>query len=213
MKNDYNKFWRENIAQTAETGKRFGWFRRKRYAILARLFPRFMIKRFPARKYYRAVSSISEGFLCDLGCGLGGATALYYALSGKPAVGIDISWEAIRFAGSEKQRLRFNSLEFAVSNVFNTPFKNNLFDTVYLGQVLEHIPNEDKALREAQRILKPDGLLVITVPKENLLPSPYHLRTYTAKDLENLLKPYSGGEIQFYDFDPKRLAVSVRIRK
>ncbi|MBI4835139.1 MAG: class I SAM-dependent methyltransferase [Planctomycetes bacterium] len=210
MQSDYNDFWQKHIGVK---GKRFGWFRRKRYAVLAKLFPRFMLKRFPARKYHLGVASISEGDFCDIGSGLGGATALYNALSNKPAVGIDISVEAVSFAQSEKKRLGFKKVRFAVSDVFRTPFKDNSFDTVYLGQILEHLPDEHKSLREACRILKPNGLLVITVPKEDMLPSPYHVREYTTDSLKNLLKPYSNEEIAFYDFDKTRLAASLRIKK
>jgi SAM-dependent methyltransferase len=210
MQSDYNDFWQKHIGKK---GKRFGWFRRKRYAVLAKLFPRFMLKRFPARKYHLGVASIAEGDFCDIGCGLGGATALYSALSNKPAFGIDISVEAVFFAQSERKRLGFKKVRFAVSDIFHTPFRENSFDTVYLGQVLEHLPDEHKSLREACRILKPDGLLIITVPKEDMLPSPYHVREYTSESLEKLLSVYSGGKLDFYAFDKTRFAVSFRIKK
>jgi len=213
MRNDYNQFWHDKITETAKQGKRYGWFRRKRYARWARLFPRFILKNFPARNYYRGVASICEGFFCDLGCGLGATGAIYYALSGKPSVGTDISLEAIHFACAEKQRLGFKYPNFLSSDIFHTPFSANLFDTIYLGQVLEHIPDEHRALREAKRILKPNGLLIISVPKENMLPSPYHVREYKINDIEKLLSSYSKEKPVFYDFDQRRFVVTMRINK
>ena len=212
MTEDYNKFWKQNISEIAKEGKRYGWFRRKKYAHIARLFPKFILKRFPARKYQFGVASISEGFLCDLGCGLGGTSALYHALRNKPVIGADISIEAIRFANMEKQRLGFTTIKFIVSDITHTPFKKGLFDTVYLGQVLEHVPDEHKVLKEAMRILKPNGILIISIPKEDMLPSPYHVREYKTNDVEKLLSAYSKEKPVFYDFDPRRFVVSIRIK-
>ena len=121
--------------------------------------------------------------------------------------------EAIHFACAEKQRLRFKYPDFLSSDIFHTPFRDNLFDTVYLGQVIEHVPDEHSALREAKRILKPNGLLIISVPKEDMLPSPYHVREYKANDIEKLLSSYSKDKPVFYDFDPRRFVVSIRIIK
>ncbi|MEK7448399.1 MAG: class I SAM-dependent methyltransferase [Planctomycetota bacterium] len=238
----YDDFWSTEIT----AGRKFrhkSWFRRRRYQWLSYLLPRLALKSWPSRGYHRGVVSISEGFFADLGCGLGACAGLYYASSNRPAVGVDASGTAIKFAHNEKIRLGFKQplgrlgavspsavisgpnceaepLNFLTGDVHQIPLKNNLFDTVYLGQVLEHVESEHRVLKEAVRILKPDGKLIITVPKENQLPSPYHLRIYTAQSLTELLRPYlppdetgTTGKILFHQFDRKRLAVSLRIAK
>lgn len=43
-------------------------------------------------------------------------------------------------------------------------FKNNSYDIVLNNHVLEHISNDIEAIKEIQRILKPDGVAIITVP-------------------------------------------------
>ena len=50
------------------------------------------------------------------------------------------------------------------------PYENDYFDTVYMGQILEHIKNPGSVLNEVKRILKQDGVLIIDVP------NPYHLK-------------------------------------
>ena len=45
------------------------------------------------------------------------------------------------------------------------PFAPGTFDAVVLGEVLEHIERDDLALSEAWRVLKPGGILAVTVPR------------------------------------------------
>ncbi|MCK4909058.1 MAG: class I SAM-dependent methyltransferase [Planctomycetes bacterium] len=208
----YDDFWSTELAR-GQKFKNRSWFKRPGWRWLSRFWPRLALKRGSARRYQRGIAAIIEGFFCDLGCGLGGCVGLHQAFSKDPAVGIDVSATAIKFAYSEKKRLKFNLINFLAGDTFYTPFKNDLFGTVYLGQVLEHVPDEKKALREAVRILNPGGKLIISVPKEDCLPSPYHLRTYTTQSLTELLTPYTNQPIAFHEFDPKRLVVSLSINK
>ncbi|MBV5278114.1 MAG: class I SAM-dependent methyltransferase [Campylobacteraceae bacterium] len=48
------------------------------------------------------------------------------------------------------------------------PFTDNEFDCVTILDVIEHIYDQDKVLKEISRVLKKDGLLIITVPKKNI---------------------------------------------
>ena len=56
------------------------------------------------------------------------------------------------------------ALSGVVCNGENLPFSSNHFDVVLFSQVLEHIPDDDKALLECYRILKKDGVLILAVP-------------------------------------------------
>ena len=49
-------------------------------------------------------------------------------------------------------------------NAESLPFEDDTFDIVYSSHVLEHVTNEDKALQEMRRVLKPDGVLIIGMP-------------------------------------------------
>jgi SAM-dependent methyltransferase len=44
------------------------------------------------------------------------------------------------------------------------PFKDDVFDFVIINHVMEHIPDELRALRELYRVLKPSGTVVLSVP-------------------------------------------------
>ncbi len=44
------------------------------------------------------------------------------------------------------------------------PFKRNSFDAVFIIDVIEHVPDEDKALKEIYRVLKPGGFFIASTP-------------------------------------------------
>lgn len=59
--------------------------------------------------------------------------------------------------------LRTKNVNFQV-DILNLPFNSNSFDFVFASHVLEHIKNDDGALSEIQRILKPKGIAILPVP-------------------------------------------------
>ncbi len=66
------------------------------------------------------------------------------------------------------------------------PFPARFFDAVLMAEVLEHLVEDWIALREAHRVLKDEGKLVITVPFYNDQPI-YHVRIYSPKTILRLL--------------------------
>lgn len=50
------------------------------------------------------------------------------------------------------------------ADICNLPFENNSFDVILCNHVLEHIPDDKKAMQELYRILKPKGWAIIQVP-------------------------------------------------
>ena len=53
------------------------------------------------------------------------------------------------------------------ADICNLPFKENSYDFIICNHVLEHIPDDRKAMRELYRILKPGGTAILQVPLEN----------------------------------------------
>lgn len=77
-----------------------------------------------------------------------------------------------------------------------TRFENEFFDAVLLPEVLEHLVKDHIALAEVRRILKDDGLLLVTVPFLHDDPE-YHIRVHTRKSITRLLQA-SGFEVVDY---------------
>ncbi|MBD2713632.1 class I SAM-dependent methyltransferase [Microvirga sp. STR05] len=101
--------------------------------------------------------------------------------------GIDISETAIALA---QQRGIPN---VAVMDGIKLEFADSSFDLVVASDVLEHIQNEEQALNEWQRVLKPNGQLLVYVPAHPSLWSRHdvanhHFRRYTAASLSQALR-------------------------
>jgi len=83
----------------------------------------------------------------------------------------------------------------AVGIAENLPFEDRCFDAVCTFDVLEHLPDEAPALMEAQRVLKPGGMLFISVPLHPELWSRHdmrcgHYRRYRKGEVIKLLEEY-----------------------
>lgn len=69
-----------------------------------------------------------------------------------------------------------------VSDITHIPVENESFDVVLCSEVLEHIPDPTKALDEFRRILKFDGVLILTAPfASNVHFAPYHFSSGFSK--------------------------------
>lgn len=190
-------------------GKRAWVSKKPLYQWLSIFAPRFMLTFKPRKRYYLGVAKLGEGKFCDLGCGSGAAGGMYSVLSGNQSFGMDYSLEGIRIGREEARRVSA-SCRFLVGDVSHVGIKSDYFDTVYLGQVLEHLSDDRAALAEAIRIVKPSGKLIISVPTEHMPDNPEHINIYTADKLEKMLSDFGIAEIIFHDIDKNRYVVSGR---
>lgn len=104
-----------------------------------------------------------SGRILDAGCGIGGYL-IYLRSKGYDVYGIDFSKEAI-----SKLKLYDSSLKVKVANCENLPFPEHYFDLYISLGVLEHIEHGySNALKEAYRVLKKDGIIIISIPWMNI---------------------------------------------
>jgi SAM-dependent methyltransferase len=52
------------------------------------------------------------------------------------------------------------------ADICNLPFADNDFDILFCNHVLEHIPDDTKAMQELYRVLKPGGMAVLQIPQD-----------------------------------------------
>ena len=108
------------------------------------------------RKFVKAI---------EIGCGEGFSTQRLRKL-----LPSNIELSASEFVGElvPKAKKRNPAVKIIEESIYDTTHKDNTFDLIFLLEVLEHLDYPDKALEELARIIKPDGFLVLGVPREPL---------------------------------------------
>jgi ubiquinone/menaquinone biosynthesis C-methylase UbiE len=147
---------------------------------------------------------MKPGFrVLDAGCGTGRHIREVFQSPGVDVVGIDRKWGdlcEVRNSLYSMTNDESGSCIAAKADVTNLPFKDSAFDIVICSEVLEHIPENEAAVRELVRVLKPGKDMVISVP--SFLPERIcwaisedyhrepggHIRIYKKKSLKNLLE-------------------------
>ena len=137
---------------------------------------------------YSRKSTLHRGL--DLGCGDGGNLE-WLRKYVEELYGSDYNLLRLtRAVNSKSAKLLF------MADITDYPANDNIFDLIFFNHVLEHIPEDLKALTEAHRILKHGGLLIVGVPNEGamvwqlaykiqpkVLKGTDHVHFYTAESL------------------------------
>ena len=134
------------------------------------------------KKYLPKIDS--KRTILDAGCGTGINLALLSEFG--DVKGVDRSDEAIHFCNLRGEN------NVRKSEIETLPFADGSFDLVTALDVLEHIPDDARALREIVRVCMPGGRVLITVP---VFPSlwcehdeiNHHVRRYEPKQIRSLV--------------------------
>lgn len=121
----------------------------------------------------------------DIGCGAGLAVEELGKVFNKVS-GLDVSPEALSFC----RKRGLNNLVLSSVDNINSPDRS--FDLITAFDVLEHV-DDQKALQECHRILRPSGIIIVTVPAYQSLWSYWdemlgHKRRYNIKSLGTILE-------------------------
>lgn len=95
----------------------------------------------------------------DCGCGMGFHLFALARLRRLDLVGLDADPE--RLAWARRERVPG---ELVLGDAERLPFADESFDGVLMSEVLEHLPDDAGALAEVRRVLKPGGVLAVSVP-------------------------------------------------
>lgn len=157
-------------------------------------------------RYKFASQFVKNKKVLDFGCGSGYGSAL---LAGAAAhvTGVDISQEAIDHARDHYQKE--NNKFFTADVVDAKLLESDSFDVVVSFEVIEHLPDRGRYLREACRLLKPGGVFIVSTPNKKYSspglekPSnPYHVIEFYLKDFKDLLSEHFG-KIEIHGQDPQ----------
>jgi len=134
--------------------------------------------------------------ILDIGCGAG-TLSFYLANKGHDVLGIDISQKAISECLNSKKVLGLKNLRFQQID-FPNNYPKEKFDEVLFTEVIEHLEDDKKALNAIYRVLRPNGLMILSTPSnkaplyqlglvEEFDRKVGHLRRYELNQLKNLV--------------------------
>lgn len=158
---------------------------------------------------------VGEGRLLDIGCGNGRFLSTMRKL-GWQTHGVEKSPKASRYAREELH------LDVNTGDLLDSKYQDNFFDVVTMWHSLEHLFEPLKTLKEIRRIIKNDGLLVVSVPNIDSfvarvfktywygLQLPVHLVAFTTDSITKILKS-AGFDVKkvYYDRRNSTLKLSL----
>jgi len=120
-----------------------------------------------ARRIVEEIDPQRGDKILEIGCGDGFYLHLLSNLgvNNLNLTGVDIDENALE---SARKNLKGRGIELKKADVIKRlPFEDNSFDKIIMSEVCEHLLNDVKGLKEARRVLKKGGTLVVTVPNHN----------------------------------------------
>ena len=138
------------------------------------------------------LGDVKKKKVLDVGCGDG---ALTYRIvkKGAEVIGLDNSEEGIRLAEQIFSEKKIPT-RFILASAYKIPLESNSIDCVVLSEVIEHVAEPEKILSEIQRVLKPEGKVVISTPyRLSEIPGQFHVKEYYPSELKSLLAKYFSG--------------------
>jgi SAM-dependent methyltransferase len=128
---------------------------------------------------------LGDGPVLDLGCGVGHS---FHLLAPRETVGVDLDAAALR--GQQRRTV--------VADMRQLPFAAAEFGSVLSVQSLEHVPDPERVLAEAARVLAPEGIAVFVTPNRLTLGrpdeiiDPYHFVEFDAAELDAVCRAAFG---------------------
>lgn len=165
-----------------------------------------LLEKWRVNSVLKYIDANDQDEILEVGCGAG--NVLEKIPKGK-LYGVDLSGFLV-----EKARKKLKDrAKIEVGDAENLPFQDENFDKVYCTEVLEHVLHPEKVISEIHRVLKSDGVLVVTVPKEQAID--FAKKTLKLMGLYNLLLQNQGGyntselnewHLHEFDFDKFKTA-------
>ncbi len=146
---------------------------------------------------YEGVRGIVKGkIVLDIASGSGYGTQLL-AKEAKKIYGVDVSSDSIAYA---EENYGGSNIEYIVGDGEKIPLKDGSVDVVISFETIEHIKDYKRFMSEVRRILKKDGLLVLSTPNdiEFAEGNHFHLHEFEQKELEDLIHQYFAYTKSYY---------------
>lgn len=145
------------------------------------------------QRYHFAKDFSIDREVLDIACGSGYGSYFLAKTGSRSVKGVDISKEAIHYC---KRRYRCNNLAFSVMDATKLQFPACTFDTVISFETIEHIKDCNLFLAELKRVLKPNGVIVISTPNKEVYgrlggdAHKFHVKEFYLDEFKELISRY-----------------------
>jgi len=148
-------------------------------------------------KQYQFAAQFARGKdVLDVGSGTGYGAAYLKGHGAKSVTGIDNSAEAVGFA---KRRYGKDKIDFLQMDAHNIQLHDQSVDLVTSFESLEHLARPAENLAEIKRVLRADGMLVLSTPNKEIFSpdkdrpdNPFHFYEFSFEELHGLLTAQFG---------------------
>jgi len=106
-----------------------------------------------------------DDLILDCACGRGFYLNMLRYVSQCRLIGLELDWPVIQKAQQNVGHLP--NLLLTNANIYQLPYADDTFDGVILSEILEHVDRDVDGLKEVFRVLKPGGVVAVTVPNAN----------------------------------------------
>jgi O-antigen biosynthesis protein len=138
-------------------------------------------------RYATILDLVAGKTVLDVACGEGYGSAML-SQSAASVTGVDISAEAVRHAVNTYYAR--GNLRYLEGSAIALPFEDASFDVVVSFETIEHLAEQEEMLAEIRRVLRPDGIVVISSPNRPV---------YTEESGEH--NEFHVKELDFVEFD------------
>jgi glycosyltransferase involved in cell wall biosynthesis len=141
-------------------------------------------------RFYCTAELVEGPRVLEMACG-NGDMSVVIARKNVQLYGIDIKPNGIAMAQKTARAQNVShKTSFRVGDATKSGFDNGFFDSVIIPELIEHIKDPHLIINEALRVVKPGGLLLISVP-DGPDPNPDHIRCFFKESLKIELSQYT----------------------
>ena len=140
-------------------------------------------------RYLFAVKFVGGKNVLDIACGSGYGTQIMAKNGAREVIGIDINEGVIKRANENN---KLENVKYVFGDARKIELANKSQDVVVSFETIEHLEHVDEYLSELKRVVKSEGLVIVSTPNwevgKNM--NPYHLKEYKRDEFEGVLRRY-----------------------
>ena len=118
---------------------------------------------------FKNLNLSNDEFLLDMGCGEGRHSIGAYIETQANILGLDLSTKDLKIAQKRLNDFDTSNIksvcQFGEADIVSIPLLDSSLDAVICSEVLEHVNSPQESIKELIRVLKPGGVLALSVPR------------------------------------------------